>query len=523
MSLKGSLSAPMAYVAIDASAGGEAGAANPLLTLAMSPAFGEANGGGAFAFVRGVLSRARGEVELALLGVMPSLLDDDRAGSPLVVLRTQLAESDVERLRVVLADERVARPSRLVHGRQAYVLVGSDAEAGRLPIEIALLDRDLVVANNARGLDEALDRGTTTGRRSLVEDARFRRLMADLRPESGALLVYADWLRCGPRLASLRGLPGTLLQWSGLGGADAVAMAVMPRRSDRRAADGGEIAFHSQILLSMPEASAVDGWLSLVTSAPARQMLDDVPVGGLGGFVFSVEPERLIAAVEPGRGPLHRHRHDFGHRIHGGCELHGLDFQRIVDRLGHRGSMQMLLLPSKDFELAPAFALQAKSRKAANDIVDEVARAVRPEGRNPAERTGNSVDLRELPGLEHLHLAVVDDWIVFAQDEAAIAALSVARRDRARVRTQLDSAVQRAVRALASEDRTSERGDRHGGLVHLDLRNWLAQASPALVGSDTSPRSGHVDVPALHTGFVDVETAADGTSATVRLHVLSTR
>ena len=439
----------MAYVAIDASVTGDAAAPNPLLALLMSPALGSTDTSSSFAFVRGLLTRARGEVELAVLGVMPSGLDADSAGTPLVVLRTQLAEGDVAKLREVLSDPRIARPERVVHGRQTHMLVAGDGAAARLPLEIALLDRDLVVANNARGLEEALDLSTSASRRSLAEDERFRRLMEDLRPGVGALVVYADWLRCGPRLSALPGIPGTLLQWSGLGGADALAIAVMPHRGERRGVEPAELSFRSQIVLSMPDKSAVDGWLSLLAAAPIRQMLDEVPVGGLGGFVFSVAPERLLAVLEPASGSEsprdlpqgHHHEPGFGHRIHGGCRQHGLDFERLVHRLGHRGSMQMLLLPALEFELAPAFALQAESRKAASDIVAEFARAVHSEDRKPLEREGEAVELRGLDGFDHLHVGAVDDWLVFAQNSAAITALSTARRDRTRSRGQLEVAV----------------------------------------------------------------------------------
>lgn len=544
ISLRDSLASPMAYVAIDASAGGENGEANPLLSVLLSPALGTAESG-SFALVRGLLARARGQVELALLSVLPSSIDPDAAGTPLVVLRTQLAEAERERMQQLFSDPRIARPERTVHGQATFGLVPSENATARRQIEVALVGRDLVVSNFARGLEEALDRGTASASRCLRDDPRFQRLVGELKPGPGALLVFADWPRCAPRLASLQGVPGALLAWSGLGGADAVAAAVMPQPLERRGSERAERAFRSQILLSMPSSAPVDGWLSTVSGTSARQMLDDVPVGGLGGMVLSVEPGRLVHAMAAPGGPDHphspRHPHEpggdrrpgrderpvppagFGPRLVGGCELHGLDLERIVQRLGDRGSMQMLLVAAGR-ELAPAFALQAKSKKAASDIVQEIGRALRPDGKKPEGKAQEPVDLRDLDGHGHMKLAAVDDWLVFAQDREAIDALAAARRDRAKARPQLDAAVQRAVRTLVGD-----RSDRHGGLVHLDLRAWFdhlglsSEGSNRAVGAD---RAARIDVdlglPCSHTGFVDVEAESEGRPALVRLHLLST-
>lgn len=535
ISLRDTIASPMAYVAIDTSRGGDDGEANPLLSVLLSPALGSADAG-PFALVRGFLARARGQVELALLSVLPSSIDAEAAGTPLVVLRTQLGEAELDRMLQLLADPRIARPERTVHGQPTYGLVAAAGAPARRPIEVALVGRDLVVANFARGLEEALDRSTTSTSRCLRDDARFQRLVAELRPGPGALLVFADWPRCAPRLASIDGVPGALLDWSGLGGADAVAAAVMPHKLDKRPAEKGQRAFRSQILLSMPSSAPMDGWLATVAGTSARQMLDDVPVGGLGGFVVAVEPERLVQAMLPAGGPPHDrpphdHEHDrdrgrrpepghepgFGHRLQGGCEGHGLDLTRIVQRLGDRGTMQMLLVAAGR-ELAPAFALQAKSKKAATDIVQELERALEPEGRRPEGRSTDPIQLHDFDGHGHLRLAAVEDWLVFAQDREAIDALVAARRERQKVRPQLDASVQRAVRVLAGE-----RGDRHGGLVHLDLRSWFDRLGVSPVGSDREPRSDvDLGLPCVHTGFVDVEPEAEGRPALVRLHLLST-
>jgi hypothetical protein len=532
---------PMVYVSIDAGAADAATSGrSPLLALlAETPAsFDDAAAAGAVGFLRGVLARATGEVELALLGVAPAGLADTGGGGtglPLVVVRTRLAGADAARMREVLADPRVATPMRTVHGHPTWALRGADrisgvgaAEAGAaagtgngaqraFAIEAAVVGDDLVVANHARGLEEALDASTAT-RRTLVRDERYRRLVAQLRPAAGALVVFADWQRFGPRLATVGGLPGELLGWSGLLGADAVAAAVTPHA-------GSPDALQSVVLLSFP-AGAPDGWLGLVEPAPARQLLDDVPLGGLGGCVFAVEPRRLGEVATRGAG--------FASRVRGGCGAAGIDLDRITRRLGQRGSLQLLLpplLPGAD--PAPVFALQTQSRKHATDIVGDLRRALgdaaTPKGGDRAggdraggDRAGGDraagVELRHV-GLEHLRLDAVDDWLVFSQRAEAAAALQAANRDRARARPQLEAAFGQALRAFGVD-----RGHRLAGVLHVDATALAADVGPAAEPRSQPARTGW---PVRHTGLIDfaadADAKADARGSVLRLQLLSTR
>ena len=532
--LRDSLAAPMAYAVVDAAAGRSPDGRNALLDLVTSlAALGDAKGPAqeAMSLVGGLLARSAGEVELAVLGVLPSGSDVDSKGTPLVVLRTELPPADAQRMERVFADAAVARPERVVHGIQTYALVG----AGEAPqpgqvLEVALRGNELLVANHARGLEEALDTTTGTGRRTLAADPRYQKLVGALAADPSAMLVYADVTRCGPRLPMLAGLSGSLLRWSGLGNAEAMAASVAPQRADKRNKqpkddrEPQDDVLRSQVVVSMPEAASLDGWLGFVSSAPVRQMADELPAGGLGGFVFAVEPERVVAALAGAedhdhdhrrdRGRDHGHEHDRDHasprgfapRLDRGCREGGIDLEKMLKRLGKHGAMQMVLLPTVQQELASVFALQAQSKKAANDIASEFAAALRREGSAPA-RISAELDVRAFGGDGPMHLGATDEWLVFAQRPEAIAALQAAQRDRARSRAQASSALQRAVRAFP-EVQT----DRQGGVFHLDLRSVVR------VDGASNPA-----IPAIHAGVVDVDSQPGAGSSLVRLRVLSTR
>ncbi len=513
------IEAPMAYVSMDvgavaASADGS-GHADPealrrlLGATSMLGLLDSGPAAAAFAFVRGVLGRAQGEIELALVGVLPATLSGgDGAGTPLVVVRTRLSPTDAERMRAVLADAAVARPMRTVQGHATFELVGHEEPAkGGTPggrLEAVVVGDDLVVANNSRGIDEALDDRTTATPRGLLGDARYVRLMARLGPSPGSIVAFADWRRFGPRLASIGGVSGALLAWSGLGGADAVAAAVAAHR-----VDGATSGLQSTILLSFPPGAELDGWLAMIEAAPARQLVDELPVGGLGGVVFAVEPRRVVEAAGRASG--------FGTRVAGACGDCGLDLARIVRRLGQRGALQLLFLPGSTVAVAPAFALQAQNRKAASDIVDEIARALDPSPRG-SDRNPPHVALRGVGGLERLQLGAVDDLLVFAKEAGAVAALAAARRERSRVRPQVDADVTAALRAFHLD-----RGSRMGGLVHLDLGPMLPAAAVPAAGADADLRSEppSTELPFHHTGLIDIETADQRTL--IRLQLLSTR
>lgn len=519
--LRDCIESPMAFVSIDAGAPAAAGANSPLAAWlatamleheALQGLLGSGAAASAFSFVRGVLARASGEIEVALVGVLPSAVAGGGRELPLVVVRTRLSPADAARLRAVLADPAVARPLRVVHGHATYEIAGREhaVVAGPgLQIEATVVGDDLIVANSAAGIDAALER-TQAAPRGLAADPRYVRLMQRLRPAPGALVAFADWRRLGRRLTGLAGAAGTALGWSGLGDADAIAAAIAASPGEAAGAATSArtpFALQSTVLLSFPAGAAINGWLGMVAAAPARQLLDDLSGGGLGGCVFAVEPTRLIEAAQPAAG--------FGKRVSGACGDCGLDLDRIVRRLGRRGALQLVLLGDGLTTAIPAFAVEAQNRRDAGDIVDEIARAL---GERLATGQGGSSHV-ELGGPERLRLAAVDDLLVFAPDAAAFPALASARRERARARAQVEADVSAALRAFATD-----RGARVGGLVHLDLAEILTPGQRPAVGGDGEGRLGDAShtprgLPVRHAGLLAVETGAEG--AIVRLHLLS--
>jgi hypothetical protein len=539
--LRDCIAGPIAYAAFDAQACRGADGRSAVLDLISSlSVLGGATGGTAEAaeLVHGLLGRAAGEVELAILGVMPSGISAEAAGTPLVVLRTQLSESDARRLETLFADAAVARPERVLAGRQTYVLVNSSEPSASpsMPVEVAVRGRELLVSNYARGLDEAMASGTAASQRCLATDPRFVRLTSELKPDPQSMQVFADVPRCGAHIQRFVGLAGSVLRWSGLAEADALAATVAPHRGDRRPTEQAADALQSHIVVAMPKGE-LDGWLGAVANAPVRQLAGEVPSGGMGGFVFAVDPARVVRALSLDHGSSERHGHDddddyehpherrphsdrddghekrggrgFAQRIDHSCHERGVDLRHVLQGLGRHGSMQLVMLNDGRREFASVFALQAQSKKAATEIAGVFAAALRRDG-EPGPRA-SSVDLRALGSDDPLHLAPVGEWLVFAQRTEAIAAMQAAQRERLRSRAQVDATLARASRAFAGST-----GDEHSGVFHLDLRDVAARSIAA-----ANP-AAQAEFPAIHAGIVDVEPAADGASL-VRLRVLSTR
>lgn len=540
--LRECIAGPIAYAAFDAQACRGADGRSAVLDLISSLSLLDGATGGAAeaaALVHGLIGRAAGEVEVAILGVMPSGVSADAAGTPLVVLRTQLSEADARRLESLFADVSVARPERVLAGQKTYVLVQSCEPSAQpsMPVEVAVRGRELLVSNYARGLDEAMDSGTAARPRCLATDPRYVRLTSELQPDPQSMQVFADVPRCGAHIQRFVGLAGSVLRWSGLAEADALAATVAPHRSDRRPAETSADSLRSHIVVAMQKGE-LDGWLGAVANAPVRQMAGEVPAGGMGGFVFAVDAARVVRALSLDRSSSERHEHDdlgrdhphdgrrphpgrdggqegpggrgFAQRIDHSCQERGVDLRHVLQGLGRHGSMQLVMLADGRRELASVFALQAQSKKAAAEIAGVFAAALRKDG-EPALRAGSSIDLRALGSDDPLHLAPVGEWLVFAQRTEAIAAMQAAQRERIRSRAQVDAALARATRAFAGST-----GDEHGGVFHLDLRDVASKTVAA------SGQAASAEFPAIHAGIVDVEPAADGSSL-VRLRVLSTR
>lgn len=519
--------APIAYVSLDGAATADVDAtaeAGTVPQLLADPALAAWLGGAdaetarAWNFVRGVLVRDHGEFELALTGVVPGV------GQPLLLLRVQLQPPEAQRLQGLLADGALATAHRTLGATSTFRLRGADG-AGARPgelVELALVGNDLVVGNDDLGMSELLAPSTpqTTagaGRHVLASDPQFTALRQRLGTTPGSLFVYGDWPRLGHRLQrSLAGMPGALLEWSGLGSAHSMLLSLAPAKSGYAAtllvsfADGVPGAGGTSA------AAAVDGWLAAAQQVPAKQLAAELPGAGLGGVVVAVDLADLASRSHRGEHMLHDLRHSFAE--------YGLDFDRhVLGRLGALGTVQLLLHdePPAAAAVAAVYAVRARNRKAASDLFTDLRRAAeaRGIGRLIAGKERRAPDVLELRP-EHepdvadaapICVAVVEDSVLVAFDPETILRVHDDYRRTAKARGRRDAVVSSAVQRIGGDDVC--------GLFDVDLQGLFAgvAASTAAAGTPLDLSS----VPTRHIGYLSLLPQADG--ALLRVCVLSSQ
>lgn len=517
----------------------------------------------AFRFVRGVLSRKCEQLELALTSVVPG------AGTPLLLLRVQLPAVEAERLHGVLQQGELATPYRQLGERQTFRLAdrdgrpadgeGADREgAGRGPaaagpgelLELALVGRDLLVGNDAFGMQELLAPvapGTSAvPRRVLSADPAFVAMQRRLPVPAGSLVAYGDWQRVGSHVQqALSGLPGVLVDFSGLGGARRAMLALAP--------DAG--AFAVTLLLGFerpldaePIAPAtVDGWLAAAQRVGARQLANELPGGGFGGVVLAVDLADLASRTHRGDHILHDLRHSF--------DDYGLDFDRhVLGRLAGLGTVQLLLRDVQDgsvqsgsgqsgsvqggssAEVVAVYAMRARNKTAAGDLWNDLRRAAEAHGVGHLvvardRRLPDVLELRPAYGAEAradapVCVAVVEDTVLVAFDAATLQRVHDDYRRAARQRGRKDAVVAGAVQQIGAAPVS--------GLFDVDLRAVLERLAASFAAAGAAPidLSG---LPTRHVGYVALETGSDAAAAGgagghahegqsfVRVRVLSSR
>jgi len=535
------IEAPIAYVSLDANAAprgpagedADRGAVDAVQQLLADPGLDTCLCGakGATArvwkLVRGVLLRNRGEFELALTGVVPGV------GRPLIVLRVQLQSAEAERLHGLLQQGSMAVAHRTVGGQPTFRLLDRDA-ADLVPpavaasgpgelIELALVGTDLVVGNDDLAMQELLapepKRTTAAPKHVLAADPKFLALRQRLGVPAGSLFVYGDWPRLGHRLqTSLVGVPGTLLDWSGLGSARRVMLSLAPTNA----------AFEATLLLAFEAehdsgdtgpaaAEAVDGWLAAAQHVAAKQLLRELPGAGLGGVVVAVDLADLAARSHRGEHMLRDLRHSF--------DEYGLDFDRnVLGRLGSFGTVQVLLREAA-VGAAPAieavYAVRAKNKKAAGDLFTDLRRAAEAHGiaRLVAAKDRRSPDVLELrpehePGGRAgapICVAVVEDSVLVTFDAGTILRVHDDYRRAAKSRTRRDSVVGAAVQRVG--------GSEICGLFDVDLQGLFSGLTESMAAAGTSLDLSRV--PSRHIGYLALEPHAGG--SLVRIGVLSSQ
>ena len=522
-----SIEAPYAYVALnstDASGGNssaeEDAAKNPVRKLLADPALDavlggkgtQAGGGEALSLVRGLLSRGTIELEMAMTGIV------GRRGRPLLVMRARLQDGLADSLRSKLdGTTQLATKSRMLGGHQTYSLnsqrtADSSPGAGQT-VEMAMVGMDLVVGNDGSAMREVLehDRGETSAqsKRVLSSDPRFRSLRERLEVPDGSLFAYGDWQRLGRRLQSfLTGAPAQLLHGSGLGHARSIMMTLSPAKDD----------FSATLLLDFDVESGsrragariIKGWFAATEPVAAKELVRELPRGGLGGLVLSVD---LMSVAD--HSPRSAH---VVWDLRDAYTSFGLDYGRnLIGRLASRGTVQMHFGPMDGSGpravVTPVYSVRAKSRTAAADVLSDLRRVAESTNFGKFEvvrdskgrRQFEALHLRGAQGQMSAYLCVHEDTLLLAERRETLQqVMQEMRRSRPKRRT---SSVTSAVKSIG--------GGNVAGLFDLDLSLLLQQISTALDGADLSA------LPKRHIGYLDTERRRDG--AVVRIRLLSSR
>ncbi len=531
-----SIEAPYAYVSLG-SIGNlkESAPQNAVRKLLADPSLDAVFGGGkqgggsqALSLVRGMLSRGAIELELAMTGIV------GRQGTPLLVLRARLRPGLARNLRAKLEETtQLAIPSRKLGGHQTYTLKNNrgrprDAKVGQT-VELAMVGDDLIVGNDGSAMREVLEplpnhTSAQPVRRVLSADPRFRSLRKRLDVPKGSLFAYGDWRRLGRRLqSSLIGASAQLLSGSGLGSARSIMMTIAPAKKD---------GFAPTLLLDFDvdtEAGAADariikGWFAATQPVAAKQLVRELPRGGLGGLVLSVD---LMAVAD--NSPRSSH---MVWDLRDAYTSFGLDYGRnLIGRLASRGTVQMHFGPQVSDKNASStevtsgstsvcigaitavYSVRAKSRTAAADIFSDLRRVV--ESTNfgkfvvakdaKGKRQAEVIHLSGAQGQMSAFVCVHEDTLLLAESqETLVQVLQEMRRSRPARR---NSFVTSAVKSIG--------GGNVAGLFDLDLNPLIKHISSALNGVDLSA------LPKRHIGYLDTDTRQDG--AVVRIRLLSSR
>lgn len=488
----------------------------------------------ALALVRGVLARSSGELELAMTSIVPS------GGQPLLVLRARLQRSEADRLQMALDGKELATPGRRVAGRTTYRLHSDTEPTGPgQEVEMALVGADLLVGNDSTAMREVLEprAGTTTAATSTVlsADPRFVALRQRLPVAPGALWMYGDWQRLGQRIeSSLDGVPGLLLGSSGFGGARAVMASVASAQADFTATLLLDFDVVPAAPLPAPGAPGggrpgragpphpelgIDGWFAAVQPSGARTLLADLPSGGLGGLVLSVDLAGLAGRSHDGAHLLRDLRFAF--------DKYGLDFDRqVLSRLGTRGTVQLHLGRGAEPAAVDAvYTVRTKNKKAAVDLFADLRRVCEPAGLGSAltrdvKDAGRERRQVELLELRHtgphgrgtpMFVAAHEDSLLLSADADSLVELVDDLRRNGRPRARRGETTAAAIAAIG--------GENVAGLFDVDLQPLFERITAAFTGA-----GARVDLSALpkrHVGYLDLQRRDDGT--VVRVRVLSSR
>ncbi|MBL8752059.1 MAG: hypothetical protein JNK15_02055 [Planctomycetes bacterium] len=488
----------------------------------------------ALGLVRGLLGRSLGEIELVLTGIVPA------DGQPLLVLRARLPVAAADNLQLALDKNELGEASRKVAGTTTYRLRGDGtAAAPGQDVELALVGADLVIGNDTSAIREVLEApaagNTAAAPREgvLSGDATFRAMKKQLPVAGGSLWMFGDWQRLGDRVGGdAKGMPAWLMGSSGLGSARAVMAAVSPgaagaadrpdytatllldfaadhdgagRRGPGRHGPGGPDHDH--------EPDGITGWFRSVKPVPVRTLLAELPAGGLGGLVLSVDLRRAFTSSHDGS--------HFYSDLRIAFEEYGLDLDRnVMSRLGEHGTLQFHVGTSAAGTAAvdAVYSIRTKNKKAASDLFADLRRVceksklgvgVARDGKDPKDRR-----VHELIEVRHhdltMFLTAHEDALLFTSDaDTLVAVVDELRRNKPRAKK--GEPIAAAVTAAGTGN--------VAGLFDVDLQPLFDHISTAFAG--VGVRVDLSTLPRRHVGHLDLQPHDEGT--TVRVRVLSSK
>lgn len=572
LQLVDSVESPLAYVALAGmpSGGGEpvvspvsALLADPVLgTLFGGPKDESSSSGKALALMRGLILRGTGDVELALTAVLPE------NGQPRLILRARLHAGTAARLATMLAGtpdptqaqqaEQLAVPDRRVGTIQTYRLRSASEDDEE--IGMAVVGSDLVVANDLAALEALLTplpavTSASPRGKVLARDPRFVAMKAKISAVPGSLLMYADWYRLvhGDGLDLIAGTQPDQKTAADRDDARAVMASVVGAKGgfqttllidyNERTSTGARRPFGEVPLGAWVGDLDLNDCLASIRKVPARQLVPSLANVGAGSLVAAIDLPTLAQRSRRVAGLL-RDLADAYADV-------GLDLERkLFDRLTANAVLHVVL--TEDGTAMPVYALQAKSKRLANELFADLQHAavgdhmgrlreasqnaglrtpvleIRTDGRGdgPRERDGfapgpqgwpdshgGKPGVPGEPGVRGellpplvLCATVQDDNLWFAHDVVALAQMQEPRNGSTPRKSQ-----DAALHLLPSFG-----GGAVAGLVEMDLRPLLLQFTQRL--HEPGKPDVNIDhLPARHLGVIDVEPRGEGTLIRIRL------
>jgi hypothetical protein len=485
----------------------------------------------ALGFVRGLIGRSQGEIELVLTGIVPA------DGEPLLVLRARLPVAAADSLQLKLDQNELGEASRRVGGTTTYRLRGDGAAAAPgQDVELALVGADLLIGNDTSAIREVLEAPAAGNTTAVPRDgvlsgnATFRAMKKQLPVVPGSLWLFTDWQRLGNRVGGdEKGMSGWLLGASGLGSARAVMASLSP---DKDRAD-----YTAALLLDFAKDAGpggrqgpgrhgpgpgldrdlgpggIAGWFSSVKPVPAKALLAELPAGGLGGLVLSVDLRRVFTNSCDGSCFYADLRQAF--------VQYGLDLDRnVMSRLGEYGTVQFHVGTAANgaASVDAVYSIRTKNKKAAGDLFGDLRRvceseklgtlivrdSIDPKDRRPHELV--EVRRHDLT----MFLTAHEDALLFAGSaDTLVAVVDELRRNKPRAKKSEPIAA--AVTAAGAGN--------VAGLFDVDLQPLFDHIAAAFAGAGV--RVDLSTLPRRHVGYLDLQQQDDGT--VVRVRVLSSK